>query len=170
MNRFCWMLAVCLSLLTSGQALAEEPAKILATTKRLACAYSQGMNAVFTPQGRVNLKPPLDPNTPGLTIAVTDRAKNRAVLEEDALETPGVLMVSPAGLTVMARYADGGVTMVTVYPVHAGASDNLLMVSSRHGAGSEPQVSQRYGFCRPGQETPLPAEPPAPPPAKKSGH
>ncbi|QAZ68211.1 hypothetical protein [Solidesulfovibrio carbinolicus] len=170
MNRFSWMLAVCLSILTSGQALAEEPAKILATTKRLACAYSQGLSAVFTPQGRVSLKPPLDPNTPGLTIAVTDRAKNRAVLEEDALETPGVLMVSPAGLSVMARYADGGVTMVTVYPVHAGASDNLLMVSSRHGAGSEPQVSQRYGFCRPGQETPLPAEPPAPPPAKKSGH
>lgn len=170
MNRFCWMVAVCLSILTSGQALAEEPAKILATTKRLACAYSQGLNAVFTPQGRVSLKPPLDPNTPGLTIAITDRAKNRAVLEEDALETPGVLMVSSAGLSVMARYADGGVTMVTVYPVHAGASDNLLMVSSRHGAGSEPQVSQRYGFCRPGQETPLPAEPPAPPPAKKGGH
>ena len=170
MNRFSWMLAVCLSILTSGQALAEEPAKILATTKRLACAYSQGLNAVFTPQGRVSLKPPLDPNTPGLTIAITDRGKNRAVLEEDALETPGVLMVSPAGLSVMARYADGGVTRVTVYPVHAGASDNLLMVSSRHGAGSEPQVSQRYGFCRPGQETPLPAEPPAPPPAKKSGH
>ena len=170
MKRKFWVLAICLMILTGGQALAEEPAKILATTKRLACAYSQGMNAVFTPQGRVNLKPPLDPNTPGLTIAITDRAKNRAVLEEDSLETPGVLTVSPIGLSVMARYADGGVTMVTVYPVHAGASDNLLMVSSRHGAGGEPQVSQRYGFCRPGQETPLPAEPPAPPPAKKSGH
>ena len=170
MNRFSWMLATCLTILSGGQALAEEPGKILASTKRLACAYSQGLNAVFTPQGRVSLKPPLDPNTPGLTIAITDRAKNRAILEEDSLETPGVLMVSPAGLSVMARYADGGVTMVTVYPVHAGASDNLLMVSSRHGAGSEPQVSQRYGFCRPGQETPPPPEPAAPPPAKKSGH
>jgi len=170
MKRVFWMVASCLMILSGGQALAEEPAKILTTTKRLACAYSQGMNAVFTPQGRVNLKPPLDPNTPGLTIAITDRAKGRAVLEEDSLETPGVLTVSSVGLSVMARYADGGVTMVTVYPVHAGASDNLLMVSSRHGAGSEPQVSQRYGFCRPGQETPLPAEPPAPPPAKKGGH
>jgi hypothetical protein len=170
MKRLLRILAACLLMLSGGQALAEEPARILASTKRLACAYSQGQNAVFTPQGRVKLKPPLDPNTPGLTIAITDRAKNRAVLEEDNLETPGVLMVSPAGLSVMARYADGGVTMVTVYPVHAGASDNLLMVSSRHGAGSEPQISQRYGFCRPGQETPLPAEPPAPPPAKKGGH
>lgn len=170
MKRFSWILATCLLSLSGGYALAEDPARMLASTKRLACAYSQGLNAVFTPQGRVSLKPPLDPNTPGLTIAIVDRDKNRALLEEDHLETPGVLMVSPAGLSVMARYADGGVTMVTVYPVHAGASDNLLMVSSRHGAGSEPQISQRYGFCRPGQETPLPAEPSAPPPAKKSGH
>ena len=169
MKRVFWMLAASLLILSGVPALADEPARMLASTKRLACAYSPGMNAGFTPQGRVNLKPPLDPNTPGLTIAITDRAKNRAVLEEDALETPGVLMVTSAGLSVMARYADGGVTMVTVYPVHAGASDNLLMVSSRHGAGSEPHISQRYGFCRPGLETPPPAEPPAPP-VKKGGH
>ena len=156
-------------ILTAGPVLAEEPGRALFAASRLACAYSQGMNATFSPQGRVKLKPPLDPNTPGLTIAIVDRGKNRAVLEEDRLETPGVLMTSPAGLSVMARYADGGVTMVTVYPVYAGASDNYLMVSSRHGAGSEPQVSQRYGFCRPGQETPPPPEPPAPP-AKKGGH
>ncbi|KHK03503.1 hypothetical protein [Desulfovibrio sp. TomC] len=160
---------VAAAVLTVGTAQAEDPGKALYAANRLACAYSQGMNAAFNPQGQVKLKPPLDPNTPGLTIAIVDRGKNRAILEEDQLETPGVLMVSPAGLSVMARYADGGVTMVTVYPVHSGASDNYLMVSSRHGAGSEPQVSQRYGFCRPGQETPPPAEPPAPP-AKKEGH
>jgi hypothetical protein len=156
-------------LLVAGAARAAEESQTLFAANRLACAYSQGINAVFTPQGRVNLKPPLDPNTPGLTIAIVDRAKNRAVLEEDSLETPGVLTTSAVGLTVMARYPDGGVTMVTVYPVHSGASDNYLMVSSRHGAGSEPQISQRYGFCRPGQETPPPPAPP-PPPAKKGGH
>ncbi|OLN26765.1 hypothetical protein DVDV_2463 [Desulfovibrio sp. DV] len=164
---FTWMVAALV--LAAGDARAEEPGRALFAAKRLACAYSQGMNAVFTPQGRVNLKPPLDPNTPGLTIVIADREKNRALLEEDQQETPGVLMTTPVGLTVMARYPDGGVTMVTVYPVHSGASDNYLMVSSRHGAGSEPQISQRYGFCRPGQETPPPPEPPAPP-AKKGGH
>ncbi|MHC1789815.1 hypothetical protein [Solidesulfovibrio sp.] len=156
-----------LVVLTSRAARAEEAHKTLAATKRLACAYTQGIGAVFTPQGRVSLRPPLDPNTPGLTINIVDRAKNRAVLEEDDLETPGVLMTAATGLSVMARYPDGGVTMVTVYPVYAGASDNFLMVSSRHGAGSEPQMSQRYGFCRPGVETPPP--PPAPP-AAKGGH
>ena len=164
-----FILTVTALLLVTGAAWAEEPGRALFAAKRLACAYSQGMNAVFTPQGRVYLKPPLDPNTPGLTLVIADREKNRAILEEDAQETPGVLMTTPLGLTVMARYPDGGVTMVTVYPVHSGASDNYLMVSSRHGAGSEPQMSQRYGFCRPGQETPLPPEPAAPP-AKKGGH
>ena len=154
--------------LTAGLARAEEPSQALFAAARLACAYSQGMNAAFTPQGRVSLKPPLDPNTPGLTIAIVDRAKNRALLEEDDLETPGVLMTTPSSLSVMARYPDGGVTVVTVYPVHSGASDNFLMVSSRHGVGNEPQMSQRYGFCRPGVETP-PPPPPPPPPAPK-GH
>jgi len=146
---------------------ADDAGQALFAAGRLACAYSQGMNAVFTPQGKVSLKPPLDPNTPGLTIAIADRAKNRAVLEEDDLETPGVLMITPSSVSVMARYPDGGVTVVTVYPVHSGASDSFLMVSSRHGVGSEPQISQRYGFCRPASETPPP--PPPPPPAPK-GH
>jgi hypothetical protein len=162
-------LGLFLAICGGGPALAEDTAKALFSANRLACAYSQGINAVFTPQGRVNLKPPLDPNTPGLTIAIVDRAKGRAMLEEDTLETPGVFTMTQTGLSVMVRYADGGVSMVTVYPVHSGASDNYLMVSSRHSAGSEPQISQRYGFCRPGQETPLPPEPPAPP-AKKGGH
>lgn len=149
--------------LSAAPARAEDPGRALFAAGRLACAYIQGINAVFTPQGKVSLKPPLDPNTPGLTIAIVDREKNRAVLEEDDRETPGVLMTTPSGLSVMARYPDGGVTMVTVFPVYSGASDNFIMVSSRHGAGSEPQLSQRYGFCRPGVETP-PPPPPAPAP------
>ena len=153
-------------LLTAGPARAEDPGQALFAANRLACAYSQGMNAVFTPQGRVSLKPPLDPNTPGLTIAIVDRAKNRVLLEEDDRETPGVLMTTPSSLSVMARYPNGGVTMVTVYSVYAGASDNFLMVSSLHGSGSEPHMSQRYGFCRPGVETP----PPPPPPPAPKGH
>lgn len=147
--------------LSAVPARAEDPGRALFTAGRLACAYIQGMNAAFTPQGKVSLKPPLDPNTPGLTIAIVDREKNRAVLEEDDRETPGVLMTTPSSLSVMARYPDGGVTMVTVFPVHSGASDNFIMVSSRHGAGSEPQLSQRYGFCRPGVET---SPPPVPAP------
>ena len=154
-------------LLAAAPARGDDPGQALFAANRLACAYSQGLNAVFTPQGRVSLKPPLDPNTPGLTIAVVDRAKNRALLEEDERETPGVLMTTSSSLSVMARYPDGGVTVVTVYPVYSGASDSFLMVSSRHGVGSEPQMSQRYGFCRPGVETPPP--PPPPPPAPK-GH
>lgn len=152
--------------LSAAPARAEGPGQALFTAGRLACAYIQGMNAVFTPQGKVSLKPPLDPNTPGLTIAIVDRERNRAVLEEDDRETPGVLMTTPSSLSVMARYPDGGVTMVTVFPVYSGASDNFIMVSSRHGAGSEPQLSQRYGFCRPGVETP----PPPPPPPAPKGH
>ena len=153
-------------LLTPASVRAEDPGQALFAANRLACAYSQGMNAVFTPQGRVSLKPPLDPNTPGLTIAIADRAKNRALLEEDDRETPGVLMTTPSSLSVMARYPDGGVTVVTVYPVYSGASDSFLMVSSFHGVGSEPHMSQRYGFCRPGIETP----PPPPPPPAPKGH
>lgn len=148
--------------LTAAPARAEDPGQALFAAARLACAFSQGMNAVFTPQGRVSLKPPLDPNTPGLTIAIVDRARNRALLEEDDRETPGVLMTTASSLSVMARYPDGGVAVVTVYPVHSGASDNYLMVASRHGVGSEPQISQRYGFCRPAVETPPPPPPPAP--------
>lgn len=152
--------------LIAAPAMAEDPGRALFAAGRLACAYMQGINAVFTPQGKVSLKPPLDPNTPGLTIAIVDRERNRAVLEEDDRETAGVLMTTPAGLSVMARYPDGGVTMVTVFPIYSGASDNFIMVSSRHGAGSEPQLSQRYGFCRPGVETP----PPPPPPPAPKGH
>ncbi|MFP5258489.1 MAG: hypothetical protein ACLGQH_05650 [Acidobacteriota bacterium] len=150
--------------LSAAPARAEDPGRALFVAGRLACAYIQGINAVFTPQGKVSLKPPLDPNTPGLTIAIVDRERNRAVLEEDDRETPGVLMTTPSGLSVMARYPDGGVTMVTVFPVYSGASDNFIMVSSRHGAGNEPQLSQRYGFCRPG------VEPPPPPAPTPKGH
>jgi hypothetical protein len=149
--------------------MAGDPAKELFAAKRLACAFVQGVTAGFTPQGNVSVKPPLDPNTPGLAIEIVDRENKRALLEEDARETTGVFMTTPTGLTVMARYPDGGVTLVTVYPMYSGASDNFLMVSSHHGASTAPRMTQRYGLCRIGaapSETP-PASPPA---ASGQGH
>uniref|UniRef100_I2Q4W2 Uncharacterized protein n=1 Tax=Desulfovibrio sp. U5L TaxID=596152 RepID=I2Q4W2_9BACT len=146
----------------------SHPAQELGAAKRLACAYVQGINAGFTPQGRVNVKPPLDPNTPGLSISLVDADRKRAVIEEDALETPGVYMLSAEGLTVFVRYPNGGVTMVTVYPMYSGASDSFLMVSSHHGASTMPAVSQRYGLCRLAPE--LPAAPAAPSPPAAPGH
>jgi hypothetical protein len=145
-----------------------RPEQELRAARRLACAYVQGINAGFTPQGRVNIKPPLDPNTPGLSISLIDPDRKRAVLEEDALETPGVYMFSEEGLTVFARYPNGGVTVVTVYPMYSGASDSFLMVSSHHGASTMPAMSQRYGLCRPAAEAP--AAPPPPPAAAGHGH
>lgn len=146
---------------------AGDPAGELFAARRLACAFVQGVTAGFSPQGNVSIKPPLDPNTPGLTIEIRDADTRRAVLEEDDRETPGVFMTSPAGLTVMARYPDGGVTLVTVYPMYSGASDNFLMVSSHHGASTAPRMSQRYGLCRPASES----RPESPPPAAPApGH
>jgi hypothetical protein len=159
------VLAVALSVATATgtPALAGDPSRDLFAANRLSCAYIQGTTAGFTPQGRVSIKPPLDPNTPGLAIDIVDREKNRAVLEEDDRETAGVFMAAPSGLSVLVRYPAGGATLVTVYPVYAGASDNFLMVSSRHGSAAEPQMSQRYGFCRLGTATapspPAPAKP-----------
>lgn len=161
----CWLagLSAPWTALASG-----DPVRELAGAKRLACAFSQGVTAGFSPQGRVTIRPPLDPNTPGLSIAIVDATKHRAVLEEDDKETSGVFMLTPAGLSVMVRYPDGGVAMVTVYPVYSGASDNFLMVMSQHGVATEPKLSQRYGMCRLGAE---PSAAPAPSPEpKKSGH
>lgn len=151
-------------------AWAGDPAQELFAAKRLACAYVQGINAGFTPQGHVSIKPPLDPNTPGLSINLVDRDKKKAVLEEDALETAGVYMATAGGLTVFARYPDGGVTVVTVYPMYSGASDNFLMVSSRHGASTMPGMSQRYGLCRLAAEPSAAPPPQSPPPPAASGH
>ncbi|MEA4856589.1 MAG: hypothetical protein AAGU21_06765 [Solidesulfovibrio sp.] len=151
-----------------GSAPAGDPARELAEAKRLACAYTHGIHAGFNPQGGVSIKPPLDPNTPGLTIDILDRAKKQAVLEEDDRETPGVLGESPMGLSVVARYADGGLALVTVFPVYSGASDSFLMVASHHEPGTMPRMRQRYGLCRLA-EMPPPAAPAPPPPAKK-GH
>lgn len=153
--------------LPAGRALAGDPARELFAANRLACAFTHGVSAGFTPQGGVSVKPPLDPNTPGLTIDITDRDKKRAKLEEDDRETAGSFLESPVGLHVMARYPDGGMVLVTVYPFYSGASDNFLMVASHHDAGTMPTMRQRYGLCRVA-ETPPPA-PPAPPPAPK-GH
>jgi len=147
-------------------ALAGDPTKELLAANRLACGYVQGVVPGFAPQGRVTVKPSLTPDTPGLTIAIVDRSKGRAVLEEDGQETAGAFLTSAAGLTIMARYPDGGTTLVTVYPIYLGASDVFPLVTSRHGAGSEPHISQRYGFCRPAQDAPA-APVPAPP---TSGH
>lgn len=145
----------------------EAAGEALFAAKRLACAFTHGVVAGFTPQGSVSIKPPLNPNTPGLTIDIVDRQAKRVVLEEDALETPGVYMTGPAGLTAMARYPDGGMTVVTVYPLYSGASENFLMVASHHGAATMPQMTQRYGLCRVASDAPPPA--PTPPPAAK-GH
>lgn len=147
-------------------ASAGDPAQELAAARRLACAFTHGVQAGFTPKGAVSIKPPLDPNTPGLTIDIVDRKAGKVVLEEDDLETAGVFMTTPQGLTAMVRYPDGGVTVVTVYPLYSGASENFLMVSSHHGAATMPQMSQRYGFCRLASDAP---PPPAAPPAAK-GH
>jgi len=149
-NRCGWTVwgALFLSLGLGVTAFAGEPEKDLQQADRLACAFLKGITAGFTPQGGVNMKPPLDPNTPGLTIDIADRAKGRAVLEEDDKETAGAFLFSPLGLSVMARDGSGAVTLVTVYAQYSGISDNFLMVSSRHGGGPEPQISQRYGLCR----------------------
>lgn len=126
----------------------DDPSGALRAADRLACAFLKGTTAAFTSQGEVRLRPPLDPNRPGLTIAVTDRAGSRAVLEEDRLETPGTYFVTPEGMAVFAHDQAGNMTLVTVYAQYAGASDEFLMVSSRHAGGLHPQVSQRYGVCR----------------------
>lgn len=137
-----------LTLGTAVGAEAGDPAQDLAAADRLACAFLKGITAGFTPQGGVRMKPPLDPNRPGLTIAITDRAKGRAVLEEDAKETAGAFLISPMGLSVMARDGSGAMTLVTVYARYSGISDNFFMVSSCHSGGPEPHISQRYGLCR----------------------
>jgi len=152
-----------LALAVANRARAGDPAAELAAADRLACAFVKGMTAGFTPQGGVTMRPPLDPNTPGLTIAVTDRAKGRAVLEEGTREIPGMLLVEPMGLTILGRDPSGNVTLVTVFATHAGPSDNFPMVSSFHGAGVQPRMMQRYGLCRVAQPTPpAPETPPAP--------
>ncbi|EFL51002.1 conserved hypothetical protein [Solidesulfovibrio fructosivorans JJ]] len=145
----------------------EAAGEVLFAAKRLACAFTHGVVAGFSPRGSVSIKPPLNPNIPGLTISIVDRKAKRVMLEEDDLETPGVYMTGPEGLTAMARYPDGGVTLVTVYPLYSGASDNFLMVASHHGAATMPQMTQRYGLCRVAADAPPPA--PTPPPAAK-GH
>ena len=161
------MAAIVLGL--AGVAAAGGPAGELQAADRLACAFMKGMTAGFTPQGGVTMKPPLDPNTPGLTIDITDRAKGKAILEEDDRETPGVFMTTPMGVTILARDESGNVTLVTVFAQHSGVSDNFPMVSSLHAASLEPRLSQRYGLCRavePRGATP----PPAPAPAPETGH
>ena len=170
-SRAAILAAACLCL--AGQpvlaaAPTADPAAVLYAAKRLACAFTRGVNAGFTPQGGVTVKPPLDPNTPGLTIDIVDADKTRAKLEEDDRETPAVFTISPIGLHVMARYPDGGMVLVTVYPLYSGASDNFLMVASHHDAATMPKVSQRYGLCRVA-DTPPPAAP-APAPQKEAGH
>lgn len=157
--------ALALVLGLAGPARAGDPMGDLAGADRLACAFVKGITAGFTPQGGVLMKPPLDPNTPGLTIAIVDRAKGQARLEEDTLETPGTLKYGPDGLTILARDPGGNTTLVTVFPLYAGVSDNFLMVSSRHGVGPQPQLSQRYGLCRKAaveRPAPAPAAPAAP--------
>jgi hypothetical protein len=142
-----WVL-VLLILCGASPALAGDPVQDLAAAKRLACAFVKGITAVFSPQGGVLLKPPLDPNSPGLTINLVDRAKGQAVLEEDDRETPGTLAAVPSGLSILARDQSGSETLVTVFAQYSGVSDNFFMVSSRHGGGTQPQLSQRYGLCR----------------------
>lgn len=142
----------------------RDPARELASAKRLACAFTSGVQAAYTPKGGVSIKPPLNPNAPGLTLDIVDREAKKVLLEEDDRETAGVYMTTQAGLTAMARYPDGGVTVVTVYPLYSGVSDNYLMVSSHHGIGAMPQISQRYGLCRLATDPPpaAPALPKAP--------
>ncbi len=171
------LLTIAAVLAAAGLGLAARPclagdddaARALFAAKRLACAFSHGVVAGFSPQGGVSVKPPLDPNTPGLTIDLVDADKKRAVLEEDDRETAGAFATSPMGLHVMARYPDGGMALVTVYAKYSGASDNFLMVASHHEAGTMPKVGQRYGLCRVA-ETPPPAAPAPPPPAGGHGH
>ncbi len=146
-----WAFCAAAALVVTGAAPAragEDATQALRLADRLTCAFLRGVTAGFTPQGSVSVKPPLDPNTPGLAIAITDRDKGRAVLEEDDKETPGMFMDTPMGLTFMARGSDGDVTLVTVFAAYSGASDNFPMVSSRHAATTGPQPSQRYGLCR----------------------
>lgn len=153
----------------AGIALAQDASRELLAADRLACAFLSGVTANFSPRGRVAIKPPLDPNTPGLTIDIVDRDKSRAVLEEDERETPGVLLASPMGLTVMARDPGGEMTLVTVFAQYSDVSDNFLMVTSKHAGGTEPRISQRYGLCRTAPAKgaqPAPAPPPAPAPHK----
>ena len=169
MKRICWFwtgMAWVLTLVavTGGVALADDAAKSLAGAKRLVCAFTQGSTAGFTPNGKASVRPALDPTRPGLAISLTDREKNRAVLEEDDEETAGVLLPTASGLSVAARFPDGGVSLVTVYPLFAGGADNFLMVASRHGAGLEPHMTQRYGLCRLASEK-VPPAPPVPPAA-----
>jgi hypothetical protein len=156
--RAAWALAA-LVLGGAGPALAGDPVRDLLAADRLACAYLKGITTAFSPQGGVLMKPPLDPNSPGLTIDIIDRAKGRALLEEDDRETPGVLMTAPTGLTVLARDQAGNVTLVTIFAQYSGVSENFLMVSSLHAAGTQPRMSQRYGLCRV-----VPARESAPPP------
>lgn len=165
--RFAALGVVVLALVVANRARAGDPAAELAAADRLTCAFVKGMTAGFTPQGGVTMRPPLDPNTPGLTIAVTDRAKGRAVLEEGTQEIPGMLLTEPMGLTILGRDPSGNVTLVTIFATHAGASDNFPMVSSFHGAGVQPRMMQRYGLCRV-----APSPPPAPeaPPAPATPH
>lgn len=163
------LVALFCAVLASGPARAAgDPAAILAAAKRLACAFTHGVNAGFDARGNVSIRPPLDPNTPGLTIVLVDPAKKRAILEEDNRETPGAYILEPSGLYVVARYPDGGMALITVYPIYSGASDNFLMVASHQGAATMPKVSQRYGLCRVA-DTPPPPPPPAPP-AAGHGH
>lgn len=70
------------------------------------------------------------------------------MLEEDDKETAGAFLTSPMGLSIMARDGAGIMTLVTVYAQYSGVSDNFPMVSSQHGGGPEPHMSQRYGLCR----------------------
>lgn len=164
-----WLMPVVAVLLLggAGPALAGNPMRDLAAADRLACAFLKGITASFTAQGGVLMKPPLDPNTPGLTIAIVDRSKGQAVLEEDTQETPGILKYGPDGLSILARDPAGNTTLVTVFPLYVGVSDNFIMVSSRHGVGVQPQMSQRYGLCRAASATssvpsaPTPAASPA---------
>lgn len=170
MHRYrTWLIPVVVVLLLggAGPVLAGNPMQDLAGADRLACAFLKGITASFTAQGGVLMKPPLDPNTPGLTIAIIDRSKGQAVLEEDTQETPGILKYGSDGLTVLARDPAGNTTLVTVFPLYVGVSDNFIMVSSRHGVGPQPQMSQRYGLCRtaPATAPTPPASAPAAPPA-----
>lgn len=87
MNRVRWWaaglaaavaLAAAPSLAAAKSPPAREghPAQELQAAKRLACAYVQGINAGFTPQGRVNLKPPSTPTRPDSPSAWSIRTGN----------------------------------------------------------------------------------------------
>ena len=149
-RRNSFLVAVLLAAMlgVAARAAAADAAAALAGADRLACAFLKGITAGFSAKGGVIMRPPLDPNTPGLTIAITDREKGIALLEEGPKETPGRFMLGPAGLTILARDPAGNVTLVTVYPQYSEASDNFYMVSSLHAGGMEPRMMQRYGLCR----------------------